>query len=151
MTGGGSDIAHSVARAIGIHPSWVHANLLPKDKLRLITQIRSQHGPVAMVGDNLNDVQSMTAADFSLATFVDVNSLTAVTADALLLADNKGAGDKGLTGLEKVPYVLDLSRRIYGKIWTNVVCAIAYNLVAVSLAMGMLERFGVILSPLVCS
>lgn len=49
MTGSTASVAHSVAQAVEIHPDWVYAGLLPKDKLRIITQIRSQHGPVAMV------------------------------------------------------------------------------------------------------
>ncbi|RFU24895.1 hypothetical protein B7463_g11443, partial [Scytalidium lignicola] len=150
MTGGTASAAHSVARAVGIHPDWVYSGLLPKEKLRIITKVRAQHGPVSMIGDNLNDVQSMTAADFSIAAFVDINSLTAITADAILLADSTPPSYSDvLTGLLKVPYIFELTNKIYNKIWQNLLWAIVYNSLAVVVGTGAFENFGIILSPLV--
>ncbi|RDW74227.1 hypothetical protein BP5796_07669 [Coleophoma crateriformis] len=148
ITGGTTSVAHSVARTVGIHPNWVYSGLLPKEKLGVITKLRSRHGPVTMVGDNLNDVQSMTAADFSIAAFVDINSLTAITADALLLADNTPtASSHAVEGLLKIPYLFELTSNVYNKIWQNLLWAIVYNTLAVAAGTGVFESFGITLSP----
>lgn len=148
MTGGDKSVAESIAQAVGIHQSWVFSELLPTEKLRIMNKIRAQHGQVAMIGDNLNDVQSMAAADFSVAAFVDINSLTAVTADALLLDDSASvSGSHHVVGLEKLPYLFGLSKRVYTKIWQNLLWAIVYNTFAVTAAVGMFESLGFVLTP----
>ncbi|RDW67530.1 hypothetical protein BP6252_08926 [Coleophoma cylindrospora] len=148
ITGSTASVAHSVAQTVGIHPNWVYSGLLPKEKLGVITKLRSRHGPVTMVGDNLNDVQSMTAADFSIAAFVDINSLTAITADALLLADNPStATSHAVEGLLKIPYLFKLTSNVYNKVWQNLLWAIVYNTLAVAAGAGVFEGFGITLSP----
>src|SRR6266852_3386986 len=51
-TGDTQAAAIAAARAAGI--GAVHAGLLPKDKSALVAQLRSERGPVAMVGDGIN-------------------------------------------------------------------------------------------------
>lgn len=90
----------------------------------------------------------MTAADFSIAAFVDINSLTAITADALLLTDLASPSNSQVpTGLLKVPYLCELSKKIYNKIWQNLLWAIVYNSLAVAVGTGMFESLGITLSP----
>lgn len=90
----------------------------------------------------------MTAADFSVAAFVDINSLTAITADSLLLDDTtSSSGSHALTGLSKIPYLFELSNKIYNKIWHNLLWAIIYNTLAVGVGIGVFEKFGITLSP----
>jgi cation transport ATPase len=90
----------------------------------------------------------MTAADFSIAAFVDINSLTAVTADALLLSDVASPSTSDVPkGLLKVPYLFELSRKIYNKIWQNLLWAVVYNSLAVAVGTGMFDNFGITLSP----
>lgn len=90
----------------------------------------------------------MTAADFSVAAFVDIGSLTAITSDSLLLDDGiSSPGPHALVGLSKVPYLFELSTKIYGKIWQNLLWAIIYNSLAVAAGIGIFESFGITLSP----
>jgi hypothetical protein len=49
----------AIARAVGI--SNVHAGLLPQDKSALVEQLRREHGPVAMIGDGINDAPALAA------------------------------------------------------------------------------------------
>jgi cation transport ATPase len=95
------------------------------------------------VGDNLNDIQAMSAADFSIAAFVDASSITAASADALLIKD---LSPSSIHGLMKIPYVLELAREVYNTIWKNLVWAMIYNILAVLLSMGVLESYGLSLS-----
>jgi P-type Cu+ transporter len=84
------------------------------------------------VGDNLNDIQAMSAANFSIATFADASSITAASADALLIKD---ISSSSIHGLIKILYVLELAREVYNTIWKNLVWAMIYNLLAVLLSM----------------
>jgi cation transport ATPase len=85
----------------------------------------------------------MSAADFSIAAFVDANSITAASADALLIKDLLPSP---IHGLMKIPYVLELAREVYSTIWKNLVWTMIYNLLAVLLSMGALESYGLRLS-----
>ena len=49
MTGGTASAAKAIAQTVGIHPSWVWAELLPDDKLKLVKELKSEYGPIAMV------------------------------------------------------------------------------------------------------
>jgi cation transport ATPase len=95
------------------------------------------------VGDNLNDIQAMSAADFSIAAFVDASSITAASADALLIKDILSSS---IQGLINILYVLELAPSAYNTIWKNLVRAMIYNLLAALLSMGALEGYGLSLS-----
>jgi cation transport ATPase len=87
----------------------------------------------------------MAAADFSIGAFVNLDSITAVSVDALMIDDSDSLTTIG--GLLKVAYLFKLSRNVYRTIRTNLVWTIAYNFITVLAATGMLEGIGLILSP----
>ena len=64
-TGDVLEAATATAEAAGI--TSVHAELLPQDKSALIDQLRRERGPVAMVGDGINDAPALAAADIGIA------------------------------------------------------------------------------------
>jgi len=64
-TGDVLEAATATAEAAGI--TSVHAELLPQDKSALIDQLRRERGPVAMVGDGINDAPALAAADTGIA------------------------------------------------------------------------------------
>ncbi|MCS6910850.1 MAG: heavy metal translocating P-type ATPase [Anaerolineales bacterium] len=61
LTGDHARVAEAIGREAGVDA--VHAELLPEDKLRLIRKLRAQYGPVAMVGDGVNDAPALATAD----------------------------------------------------------------------------------------
>ncbi len=65
LTGDGPETARAVAAETGIDE--VHAKLLPEEKLRELTQIRSTHGSVMFVGDGINDAPVLAGADVGAA------------------------------------------------------------------------------------
>jgi cation transport ATPase len=101
----------------------------------------------------------MSASDFSMAAFVDVDSITAASADALLVSDDDfdsspaststpaSTTTANTTGLLKVPYAFELSREVYSKIKQNLIWAVGYNFLAVLISVGALSGWGVILTP----
>ncbi len=121
VTGDNLGAARAAARALGIEE--VRAEVLPEDKAAIVADLRRRHGPVAMVGDGINDAPALAAADIGIAmgTGTDV---AMHTAGITLMR-----GDPGL-----VADALDISRRTHAKIRQNLFWAFVYNVVGVPLA-----------------
>src|SRR6266496_661663 len=64
-TGDTLEAATATGRAAGINN--VHAELLPQDKSALVDRLRRQRGPVAMVGDGINDAPALASANIGVA------------------------------------------------------------------------------------
>ncbi|KAL6364089.1 hypothetical protein LRP88_03522 [Fusarium phalaenopsidis] len=65
ITGDNAASATAVSRQVGIDADMVFANSLPQDKAGVVTRFR-RHGPVLVVGDNLNDLPCFMSASFSV-------------------------------------------------------------------------------------
>ncbi len=65
LSGDSEAAAGSVARQVGIER--VEGRLLPQEKLARIESLRGELGPVAMVGDGINDAPALAAADVGIA------------------------------------------------------------------------------------
>jgi Cu+-exporting ATPase len=130
VTGDNAGSAASVAKALGIAPQDVHAQVLPDDKARVITQLKaSTDGVVAMAGDGINDAPALAAADIGIAmasgtdVAIEAAGITLMRGDPALVAD-----------------AIDISRRTYRKIQQNLFWAFVYNLIGIPLAaFGLLD------------
>ncbi len=129
LTGDNQGAAGAVARALGI--GEVQAQALPEDKVNRVVALR-RHGPVAMVGDGVNDAPALAAADLGLAMATGTDVAAAAAGITLM------RGDPGL-----VPAALDIAGRTYRRIWQGLFWAFAYNVVGIPLAAAGL------LSPVV--
>ncbi|MDW8325208.1 MAG: heavy metal translocating P-type ATPase [Anaerolineales bacterium] len=98
LTGDHARVAEAIGREAGVDA--VHAELLPEDKLRLIRELRAQYGPVAMVGDGVNDAPALATADLGIAMGAAGTDVALETADVVLMSDD----------LRNLPYVIALSR-----------------------------------------
>lgn len=87
-TGDTLEAAAVAARAAGI--TAVHAQLLPQDKSALVEQLRRDRGPVAMVGDGINDAPALAAADIGIAVASGTGAAMAA-ADITLVHGGVGA------------------------------------------------------------
>ena len=130
LTGDNAAAAGVIGDAIGI--DRVIANLLPEDKTAAIARLRAEFGPVAMVGDGVNDAPALAAADVGIA-MGSGTDVAMETAGVTLMRD-----DPRLAAA-----AIDLSSRTYAKIRQNLFWAFIYNLIGVPLA-----AFG-LLSPIV--
>jgi Cu+-exporting ATPase len=130
LTGDNAGSAASVARALGIDASNVHAQILPDDKARVIAQLKaSARGAVAMAGDGINDAPALAAADIGIAmatgtdVAIEAAGITLMRGDPALVAD-----------------AIDISRRTYRKVQQNLFWAFVYNLIGIPLAaFGLLN------------
>ena len=106
----------SVAAMVGL--SHFHAELLPEQKLDLITQ-HQKKGLVAMVGDGINDAPALAQADISFAMGAMGSDIAIDTADITILNDD----------LNKLADVLVLSTRLHRVLVQNISAALAIKAV----------------------
>ena len=122
--------AMAVAAAVGI--TDVRAEVLPADKARIVNELK-QLGPVAMVGDGINDAPALAAADVGLAMSNGLGSGTDVAMHAAGITLMRG--DPG-----GVAEAISISRRTTAKIRQNLFWAFAFNSIGIPLAaMGQLN------------
>lgn len=125
LTGDNARTGSAIASSLGL---TVHAELLPGDKLRLIREL-GQTGPVAMVGDGINDAPALAQADVSIA-MGSGSDVALETADAALLQER-------VTGVSDL---VELSRATMRNIRQNVTFAL--GLKAVFLVITLLGITG---------
>jgi P-type Cu+ transporter len=102
-TGDTPAAAAAVARAAGI--GTIHAGLLPQDKSALVEQLRRERGPIAMVGDGINDAPALATADIGIAVATGTGAAMAAAditlvhggavADAVILAASSSGLSNG--------------------------------------------------------
>jgi Cd2+/Zn2+-exporting ATPase len=98
LSGDNPGAARQVAAAVGI--TQTHAGLLPAQKLDLIHALGASQGPVAMVGDGINDTPALAAASVGVAMGGAGSAQAIDAADVVLMADN----------LAQLPFALRLAR-----------------------------------------
>jgi Cd2+/Zn2+-exporting ATPase len=125
LTGDNARVAEAVARTVGVDEA--HADLLPSDKVSVLKKLEEQYGPVAMVGDGVNDAPALAVSTLGIAMGAAGTDVALETADVVLMADD----------LAKIPYVLGLAKRARRVVWQNIVFSMA---VVVMLIVG---TFGV--------
>lgn len=134
LTGDNNEVAHAVAKELGI--SDVHAQLMPEDKESIIKDYQSDGNKVMMVGDGINDAPSLIRADIGIA--IGAGTDVAVDSGDIILVKSNPSD---------IIHFLTLSNNTMRKMVQNLWWGAGYNIVAVPLAAGILAFIGMILSP----
>ena len=99
----------------------VYAEQRPEDKL---TRLQAASGPVAMVGDGINDGPALAAATVGVAVSQGTDVARAA-ADVILLGDD----------LRPLPWLIELARLTMQRVRQNLIWAFFYNIIGLALAM----------------
>jgi Cu2+-exporting ATPase len=136
LTGDAWPVADAVAKELGI--DTVFAQVLPEQKAAKIQELQRQGKRVAMVGDGVNDAPALLTADVGVA--IGAGTDVAVEAgDVVLIRSDP----------RDVPRIVELSRATYRKMVQNLWWAAGYNIIAMPLAAGVLQPWGIVLTPAV--
>ena len=123
LTGDGKRVGAAVAKACGVDEC--HADLLPQDKVRVITKLKEM-GRTAMVGDGVNDAPALATSDLGIAMGAAGTDVAMETADVVLMSDH----------LDGIPFTLALSRRARTVVYQNLAFSFAVIVVLVISALG---------------
>lgn len=124
LTGDNPRVAQAIGREVGVDE--VHASLMPEDKMNILKELERTYGPVAMVGDGVNDAPALALAEIGIAMGAAGTDVALETASIVLMADD----------LRNIPYVIALSRETRKKLVQNLTFAIGMILVLILSVLG---------------
>ena len=127
ITGDNPRTAQRIAAELGI--DRVFAEVLPQDKLRIVRELQAEGKKVMFAGDGVNDAPALAAAEIGVAMGMAGTDVAMETAPVGLMADE----------IERLPQIIDLSRKSLGVIVQNVAFSMSMNVLSV-----LLGGFGVI-------
>lgn len=136
FTGDNSRAANAVAYKLGFKPSNTFSDVSADEKVLLLEKIKRQSLSVAYVGDGLNDVPALVAADVGIS-FMDGTDLSRECADVVMLHNN----------LDAIPQGIHSARNAMGLVRQNIALVISANIVTV--AGGVFFNMGPLISVVI--
>lgn len=136
LTGDNHEVATNIANSIGIN--HVISDVLPKEKVNVITELISKNKSVMMVGDGINDAPALATATIG----VSINSGTDIAgnaSDVILMNDD----------LSKIIDLISISKKTITNIKENLFWAFFYNVLMIPIAIGFFKSFGISMSPMI--
>jgi P-type Cu2+ transporter len=123
LSGDSSQAVQEAGQVLNI--TAIRARAMPEDKLAYLQQLQSQGRSVLMVGDGINDAPVLAKADVSMAMGSGA-WLAQSTADIILMNSS----------LKQIRQVFGTARQMRKLMRQNLQWAIAYNVVAVGIALS---------------
>ncbi len=124
LTGDNAATAEAVAKVVGVDE--VLAELLPEDKVSAVERLEREVGPVAMIGDGINDAPALARATVGVAMGAAGTDVAIETADVALMSDD----------LSKLAWLVEHARATLSIIRWNTALALGIKAVFVVLTFA---------------
>lgn len=126
LTGDRLHVGKIIAERLGIDE--VHTDMLPADKLDKMEDYLDPtgKGKLMFVGDGMNDAPSLARSDVGVAMGGIGSDAAIEAADVVIMSDDPS----------KIPYAIDLSKKVMTTVWVNVIAALFVKFGFVFLAMS---------------
>ena len=112
LTGDSRKVAENVANELGVDE--VRAELLPADKVTEVEKLLESDGPLAFVGDGINDAPVLSRADVGIAMGA-LGSDAAIEAADVVLMDDKPS---------KIPEAMNIARKTMRIVRQNIIVSL---------------------------
>ncbi|MEI6581211.1 MAG: HAD-IC family P-type ATPase [bacterium] len=86
LTGDKKAVAENIAKSVGI--TELQAELLPEQKVEWLKKIQKEYGPMAMVGDGVNDAPALAVASVGIAMASHGATAASETGDIVIMVNN---------------------------------------------------------------
>jgi len=124
LSGENARAVAAIGAQLGLPADDARGQLLPEDKLAAIAALR-EAGPVAMVGDGVNDAPALARADIGIAMGAGGTAVALETADVALMQDD----------LRRLPELIALSRSTAAVLMQNITLALALKFGVLALTL----------------
>ncbi|WP_456433294.1 heavy metal translocating P-type ATPase [Thermosulfuriphilus sp.] len=133
LTGDHSKAATAIAEELGLDE--VRADLRPEDKIKAVEELEKSYGPVAMVGDGVNDAPALARATVGIAMGAAGTDAAIEAADVALMGDD----------LSKIIFALRLGKKAQTISGQNIVFSLAILVILIPLALlGVISAAGAV-------
>lgn len=122
ISGDNNKSAALVANAIGVDEC--HSELLPADKVGLVSDLKTKFGGIAMVGDGINDAPALAAANVGIAMGAMGSDAAIETADVALMSED----------LTKIPWLIRHSKKTMAVVKQNIFFALLIKCLFIGMA-----------------
>ena len=122
ITGDNARTANAIARQLGIDE--VVAEVLPDGKVAAVKRLKAL-GPLAYVGDGINDAPALARADIGFAMGAAGTHTAMEAADVVVMNDD----------LRRLPETIRLSKRTHVILWQNITLALGIKAVFLLMAI----------------
>ena len=137
LTGDNVRTAQAIAFQIGVDE--VRADLLPEDKVTAVKDLEARFGPVAMVGDGVNDAPALATSHLGIAMGAAGTDVAIETADVALMSDD----------VRRIPFTIELSRKTMRVIHQNIAFSLGVKVIATLLVFpGWLSLWMAVVSDM---
>lgn len=134
ISGDNQAVADAIGEGLGV--DRVYAQTLPEQKLDIIREYQAHGYKIAYIGDGVNDAPALAASDVGIAMGTIGTNVAMETADIVLLTDN----------VERIPYLIELSRAALKTIRNNVIFSMSWNIMSV--VLGVIGTIGPVIGAI---